>query len=108
MKLLPIKYSKELDFFKLISLGIFMEYNQLDPKKLIAESYKIAGITASECRSIFLDWALSIPLDCDSRLMALELFDHYHQLDKEHPMTLLLKSSSNKTKGRTRVGRRRN
>ena len=108
MKLLPIKYSKELDFCKLISLGIFMEYNQLDPKKLIAESYKIAGITASECRSIFLDWALSIPLDCDSRLMALELFDHYHQLDKDHPMTLLLKSSSNKTKGRTRVGRRRN
>ena len=95
-------------FFKLISLGVFMEYNRLDPKKLIAESYKIAGITASECRSIFLDWALSIPLDCDSRLMALELFDHYHQLDKDHPMTLLLKSSSNKTKGRTRVGRRRN
>ena len=85
-----------------------MEYNKLDPKKLIAESYKIAGITASECRSIFLDWALSIPLDCDSRLMALELFDHYHQLDKDHPMTLLLKSSSNKAKGRTRVGRRRN
>ena len=85
-----------------------MEYNQLDPKKLIAESYKIAGITTSECRSIFLDWALSIPLDCDSRLMALELYDHYHQLDKDHPMTLLLKSSSNKTKGRTRGGRRRN
>ncbi|MGB0634602.1 MAG: hypothetical protein ACPGKG_03300 [Paracoccaceae bacterium] len=84
-----------------------MEYNQLDPKKLIAESYKIVGITASECRSIFLDWALSIPLDSDSRLMALELFDHYNQVDKDHPMTLLLKSSSNKTKRRTRVGRRR-
>ena len=84
-----------------------MEYNQLDPKKLIAESYKIVGITTSECRSIFLDWALSIPLDCDSRLMALELYDHYHHIDKDHPMTLLLKSSSNKTKGRTRVGRRR-
>lgn len=88
-----------------------MEYSQLDPKldpkKLIAESYKIVGITASECRSIFLDWALSIPLDSDSRLMALELFDHYHQVDKDHPMTHLLKSSSNKTKRPTRVGRRR-
>ena len=85
-----------------------MEYNQLDPKKLIAESYKIVGITGSECRSIFLDWALSIPLDSDSRLMALELYDHYRQVERDHPMTLLLKSSSNKTKGRTRVGRRRN
>jgi len=84
-----------------------MEYNQLDPKKLIAESYKIVGITASECRSIFLDWALSIPLDSDSRLMALELFDHYSEVDKNHPMTLLLKSSSNKTKRPKRVGRRR-
>ena len=83
-----------------------MEYNQLDPKKLIAESYKIVGITSSECRSIFLDWALSIPLDSDSRLMALELYDHYHQVEKDHPMTLLLKSSSNKAKKRTRVGRR--
>ena len=83
-----------------------MEYNQLDPKKLIAESYKIVGITSSECRSIFLDWALSIPLDSDSRLMALELYDHYHQVEKDHPMTLHLKSSSNKTKKRTRVGRR--
>ena len=80
-----------------------MEYNQLDPKKLIAESYKIVGITSSECRSIFLDWALSIPLDSDSRLMALELYDHYHQVEKDHPMTLLLKSSSNKTKKRTPV-----
>ena len=83
-----------------------MEYNQLDPKRLIAESYKIVGITSSECRSIFLDWALSIPLDSDSRLMALELYDHYQQVEKDHPMTLLLKSSSNKTKKRTRVGRR--
>ena len=83
-----------------------MDYNQLDPKKLIAESYKIVGITSSECRSIFLDWALSIPLDSDSRLMALELYDHYNQVDKDHPMTLLLKSSSNKTKKRPRVGRR--
>ena len=83
-----------------------MEYNQLDPKRLIAESYKIVGITSSECRSIFLDWALSIPLDSDSRLMALELYDHYHRAEKDHPMTLLLKSSSNKTKKRTRVGRR--
>ena len=31
-----------------------------DPKGLIAEAYKIDGITEAECRSIFLDWALSV------------------------------------------------
>ena len=31
----------------------------LDRKGLIEEAYKIDGITAAECRSIFLDWALS-------------------------------------------------
>lgn len=32
-----------------------------DPKGLIRESYAIAGITAAECRSVFVDWALSLP-----------------------------------------------
>ncbi|WP_179379569.1 hypothetical protein [Jannaschia marina] len=31
-----------------------------DPKGLIAEAYRIEGITEAECRSIFLDWALSV------------------------------------------------
>ena len=33
----------------------------LDPKGLIAEAYRIEGIGEGECRSIFLDWALSLP-----------------------------------------------
>ncbi len=83
-----------------------MKYNELDPKNLIAESYKITGITASECRSIFLDWALSIPLEKESHLVARELYDYYCQSNKDHPMTFLLAESVNKTKKRTRVGRR--
>jgi hypothetical protein len=31
-----------------------------DPKGLVRESYRIEGITLGECRSIFLDWALSL------------------------------------------------
>ena len=31
-----------------------------DPKGLIREAYRIDGIGAGECRSIFMDWALSI------------------------------------------------
>lgn len=30
-----------------------------DPKALIADAYRIDDITEAECRSIFLDWALS-------------------------------------------------
>ena len=31
-----------------------------DPKGLIYESYRIPDISPPECRSIFLDWALSL------------------------------------------------
>ena len=37
------------------------ERDPLDPKGLIRESYRIEGITEGECRSVFLDWALSLP-----------------------------------------------
>ena len=40
-----------------------MKGNALDPKGLIAESYRIEGISAEQCRSIFVDWALSMPAD---------------------------------------------
>jgi len=35
-----------------------MKGDARDPRGLIREAYKIDGITASQCRSIFLDWAL--------------------------------------------------
>ena len=34
--------------------------DELDPKNLIREAYRIEGISEPECRSIFLDWALSL------------------------------------------------
>ena len=37
-----------------------MELSEADPKGLVRESYAIEGITVGECRSIFLDWALSL------------------------------------------------
>jgi hypothetical protein len=40
------------------------DYN--DPKALIRESFNIEGIKIEECRSIFLDWALSLPNDVDT------------------------------------------
>jgi hypothetical protein len=34
-----------------------------DPKGLIFEAFRIDGITDAECRSIFVDWALSVQAD---------------------------------------------
>ena len=42
-----------------------MELAKADPKGLVRESYNIDGITLGECRSIFLDWALSLILGQD-------------------------------------------
>lgn len=63
-----------------------------DPKGLIRESYRIEGITAPECRSIFLDWALSLPVDADTRPSVMALLAHYGVAAPDHPMTDTLKS----------------
>lgn len=60
-----------------------------DPKGLIAEAYRIEGIGTGECRSIFLDWALSLPRDAEAR-------DHIEALLARHgapghPMTEVLR-----------------
>jgi hypothetical protein len=84
-----------------------MNYSEIDPKNLIAESYQIEGITSSECRSIFLDWALSIPLENDSTLLISKLLIYYQNESKDHPMTLLLSSSLELKGENRRTGRRR-
>lgn len=57
-----------------------------DPKGLIRESYRIDGITLEECRSIFLDWALSVPVGDPSDMIKHLLTDH-GALAPQHPMT---------------------
>lgn len=37
-----------------------MKGDEHDPKALIREAYNIDGIGMAECRSIFIDWALSM------------------------------------------------
>jgi len=63
--------------------------NALDRKGSIEEAYKIDGIKASECRSIFLDWALSydgVPAVGIAALLA-----HHADEPADHPMTVTLK-----------------
>lgn len=64
-----------------------MKYNPLDPKGLIRESFLIDGITKEECRSIFLDWALSLPVGTDSQQALAELHPLYAASHPDHPMT---------------------
>lgn len=59
-----------------------------DPKGLIREAYRIDGITLGECRSIFLDWALSVPGD-DLHADLAALLAVYGS-DESHPMTTVL------------------
>ena len=54
----------------------------------IAESFKIDGITYEECRSIFLDWALAVPVDADSPMLIRALLERHPVAD--HPMTQVL------------------
>lgn len=61
-----------------------------DPKGLIFEAYRIDGISKAECRSIFLDWALSLSLERDTGAALRGLLDTYGPGNESHPMTQVL------------------
>ncbi|SNT68741.1 hypothetical protein [Paracoccus seriniphilus] len=67
---------------------------EADPKNLIRESFAIEGIGIGECRSIFLDWALSLPDGQDQILSIRFLLNHYapkaSSQDQSHPMVTVL------------------
>ncbi len=76
-----------------------------DPKGLIRESYRIEGISDAECRSILIDWALSLPQGQDQREALKSLLDHYGA-ETAHPMTALLREGLS-PRAPARRGRRR-
>ncbi|MDQ2093202.1 hypothetical protein NOI20_03690 [Rhodobacteraceae bacterium 10Alg 79] len=79
--------------------------DSLDPKNLIREAYRIEGIGMEECRSIFVDWALSLPDTVEPQAACAELLERYGE--EGHPMTAVL-SEGMSTPARTgrRGGRR--
>ncbi len=62
-----------------------------DPKGLIFEAYRIDNIDAAQCRTIFLDWALSLPVDRDQRADLAVLLDRYAAAAPDHPMTKVMR-----------------
>jgi hypothetical protein len=67
-----------------------MELSKADPKGLVRESYAIDGITLGECRSIFIDWALSVPVGVDTAEALRSVLAHYMPGNEDHPMTSVL------------------
>lgn len=67
-----------------------MTADNLDPKGLMREAFSMEGLTPEECRSIFLDWALSLPdgVDMQAQIGA-TLARHGGSAD--HPMTAVLR-----------------
>jgi hypothetical protein len=68
-----------------------MKGDSNDPKGLIFESYRIEGISKSECRTIFLDWALSLPIEQDTGHTLQKLLMQYAEVGADHPMTEVLR-----------------
>ncbi len=69
-----------------------MDLDRADPKGLMRESYAIEGITGGECRSIFLDWALSLAAGEDAREAMRVLLVRYGEPEPAHPMTAVLQA----------------
>lgn len=67
-----------------------MEIKDADPKGLIRESYRIEGISVSECRTIFFDWAVQLPPKDDPADHIRFCLDYYGQGQVAHPMTQVL------------------
>ena len=78
--------------------------DRIDPKGLIRESFRIEGIGAPECRSIFLDWAISVPIGEDSGALIRQLLLRYETEHPDHPMTRVLKDALGPQTGGVRRG----
>jgi len=81
-----------------------MKGDALDPKGLIREAYAIEGIGYEECRSIFLDWALAMPLDSDTRAALGALLERHAAQAPEHPMTRVLREGLDQAQAPRRRG----
>ncbi|SIO13464.1 hypothetical protein SAMN05444722_0557 [Rhodovulum sp. ES.010] len=69
-----------------------MRIEAADPKGLVREAYRIEEIGTGECRSIFLDWALSLPVGVDTKAALKRLIAEYAPAAPDHPMTGVLRA----------------
>lgn len=84
-----------------------MKGTEEDPRGLIQEAYRIEGISEAQCRSIFLDWALGVPQDRDTRAEVRRLLNRYATGQEGHPMTATLQAALDVASPPRRRGGRR-
>ncbi len=75
-----------------------------DPKDLVAEAFRIEGIGIAECRTILLDWALSLPEGMPARRAAAELLSLHGDAPRDHPMLKVLSEATGAPPRATRRG----
>ncbi len=75
-----------------------------DRRGLIREAYRIEGITASQCRSIFLDWVLGAAQTPPLEEQIAALLAFHGAEDGAHPMNEVLRAG---LEGAGRPGGRR-
>ncbi|MDF1854919.1 hypothetical protein [Pseudooceanicola sp.] len=78
-----------------------------DPKGLIREAYRIEAIGMAECRSIFVDWALSLPEGADTDDSLSRLIARHGDAVPDHPMSVILREGLDDPTPRGRRGGRR-
>ena len=83
-----------------------MTLDDIDKSGLIRESYRIEGISAPECRSIFVDWALKLPASIDNKAALEFLLSVYGADNPDHPMTAVLREGLTAAKPAGRRGGR--
>lgn len=70
-----------------------MQLQDADPTGLIRESYRIEGITPGECRTIFLQWTLGLPIERDTFEALRDLIAAYVPKNPGHPMNEVLNAA---------------
>ena len=63
-----------------------------DPRGLIAEAFEMPEITSQDCRTIFLDWAISLPSE-NMVASAAALAARFETAHPDHPMIAVLKEA---------------
>ncbi|MCG6902646.1 MAG: hypothetical protein LJE68_08195 [Rhodobacter sp.] len=83
-----------------------MTLDEIDKTGLIREAYRIEGITAPECRSIFVDWAIKLPVGIEASDAIRDLLRFYAGDAPDHPMTEVLRAGQAAPKAAKRRGGR--
>ena len=75
-----------------------------DPKGLIREAYRMDEVTLEECRSIFMDWALSLPDTSAAPEAAARLLATHGARAPDHPMSIVLSAAESRAAPPARRG----